>query len=60
MAGRIVKEKTLFLDEREYNIFKDFDIVLGDLCGNLHDEDLEILLEAFEEFKNNVMIQQDY
>ena len=60
MAGRIVKEKTLFLDEREYNIFKDFDIVLGDLCGNLHDEDLEILLEAFEEFTNNVMIQQDY
>lgn len=60
MAGRIVKEKTLFLDEHEHRIFENFDIVLSDLCGNLHDEDLEILLEAFEEFKNNVMIQQDY
>lgn len=60
MAGRIVKAKTLFLDEREYRAFENFDIVLCDLCGNLHDEDLEVLQDALEEFKNNVMIKQDY
>lgn len=60
MAGRIVKEKTLYLDERTHKIFENFDIVLNDLCGNLHDEDLEILQEAFEEFKNNVMIKREY
>lgn len=59
MAGRIVETKELFLDEREYNVFEKFDIVLCDLCSNLHDEDLEILQNAFEEFKDNVLIKRE-
>ena len=60
MAGRIVKMKELFLDECEYNAFKNFDIILSDLCSNLHDEDLEVLLDAFNNFKDNVLIKREY
>lgn len=61
MAGRMVTQKTLFLDEKNYSIFQDFIFLIGDLASNLDEEEVDELYEAFEEFvkKVNIKIEEE-
>jgi len=56
MAGRMVTQKTLFLDEKDYNTFEDFISLIEDLTSNLNDKDINELNDAFEEFIAKVFI----
>lgn len=50
MAGRMVTQKTLFLNEKDCNTFEDFTILICDLASNLDDEDIDELQEVLERF----------
>lgn len=59
MAGRMVTQKTLFLDEKDYNIFQDFIILMGDLASNLDDTDIDELQDSIEQFAARVCIEME-
>lgn len=59
MAGRIVTQKTLFLDEKDYNTFVDFSFLITDLASNLDDEDIDELQEAIEHFVERVNVEME-
>ena len=59
MAGRIVTQKTLFLDENDYNRFMDFTFLITDLVSNLDEEELDELQEALEQFVNKINIEME-
>ena len=59
MAGRMVTQKTLFLDEKDYNIFEDFTLLMCDLASNLDDEDIDELQEAIERFSAKIYFEQE-
>lgn len=62
MAGRMVTEKTLFLDEKDYQTFIDFTFLISDLASNLDDADIDDLQEAIEQFveKVGVLVEEDF
>ena len=59
MAGRIITQKTLFLDEKDYNTFVDFTFLINDLTSNLDDEDIYEFQEAFDHFTSKVIIKEE-
>lgn len=61
MAGRMIIQKTLFLDEKNYNIFQDFVLLLDNLASNLDEKEIDELYVAFEEFveKVDVKVEED-
>lgn len=59
MAGRIVTQKTLFLDEKDYNIFVDFSFLITDLASNLDDKDIDELQEAIEQFVERINVEME-
>lgn len=61
MAGRMIIQKTLFLDEKNYNIFQDFVLLLDNLASNLDEQEIDELYVAFEEFveKVDVKVEED-
>lgn len=59
MAGRMVTQKTLFLDEKDYNIFQDFIVLINDLASNLDEEEIDELQEAIEEFTAKIFVEQE-
>ena len=59
MASRMATKKTLFLDEKDYNIFEDFMSLMCDLASNLDDEDIDELQEALEYFNAKIYIEQE-
>ena len=59
MAGRMITQKTLFLDEKDYKIFMDFTIIIADWASNLDDEDLDELQEALEQFIEKVDVKME-
>ena len=59
MAGRIETKTTLFLDEKDYKIFKDFSFLLNDLASNLDNEYLDELLESFTDFIDKVDVEEE-
>ena len=59
MAGRMVIQKTLFLDKKDYNTFIDFTFLIADLVSNLDEEELDELQEALEQFVNRVNVQME-
>ena len=63
MAGRMVTQKTLFLDKEDYKTFKNFTFLINDLASNLGDEDIDELQEAIEQFVEKVgvvMEEEDF
>ena len=58
MAGRMVTQKTLFLDEKDYNTFENFISLIEDLASNLDDEEIDELCDAFEGFTKRVLIEK--
>ena len=59
MAGRMITQKTLFLDEKDYKTFMDFTIIIADWASNLDDEDLDELQEALEQFIERVDVKME-
>ena len=59
MAGRIETKTTLFLDEKDYKTFIDFSFLLSDLASNLDNEYLDMLLESFTDFTDNVDVETE-
>ena len=59
MAGRMITQKTLFLDERDYNIFQDFVLLLDNLASNLDEKEIDELYVAFEEFVEKVDVKME-
>ena len=59
MAGRMVTQKTLFLDEKDYKIFLDFAFLIADLLSNLDDEDIDELQEAIDQFTDKVKVVKE-
>lgn len=59
MAGRMVIQKTLFLDEKDYNTFENFSFLICDLASNLDDEDIDELLEVLESFNAKICIEME-
>ena len=59
MAGRIKTQKTLFLDEKDYNIFQDFIFLISDLASNLDEEEVDELYEATNIFIEKVDIEME-
>ena len=59
MAGRMITQKTLFLDEKDYNIFQDFSCLINDLASNLDEEEIDELYEVFEKFVKKVNIKKE-
>ena len=59
MAGRMITQKTLFLDEKDYNTFMDFTFLIVDLVSNLDEEELDELQEALEQFVNRINVQME-
>ena len=59
MAGRMVTQKTLFLDEKDYITFENFTLLICDLASNLDDEDIDELQEALEHFNAKIYIEQE-
>lgn len=59
MAGRMETQKTLFLDEKDYNTFMDFTFLIVDLVSNLDEEELDELQEALEQFVNRINVQME-
>lgn len=57
----MVTQKTLFLDEKDYNTFLDFSFLINDLASNLDEEEIDEFYEAFEQFidKVNVEMEED-
>lgn len=63
MAGRIVTQKTLFLDKKDYHTFLDFTFLINDLASNLGDAEIGELQEAVEQFVEKVgvvMEEEDF
>lgn len=58
MAGRMVTQKTLFLDEEDYNTFQDFIILINDLASNLDEEEVDELYAAIYVFIGKVEIKK--
>ena len=56
MAGRMVTQKTLFLDSKDFHTFLDFTFLIDDLARNLDDAELDELQEAIEQFVKNVNV----
>ena len=54
MAGRMVTQKTLFLDKTDYHTFLDFTFLINDLASNLGDAEIGELQEAVEQFVEKV------
>lgn len=59
MAGRMITQKTLFLDERDYHTFLDFIFLMTDLESNLNEEEIYELQEAIERFTERVNVEMD-
>lgn len=59
MAGRMITQKTLFLDEEDYNIFLDFVFLMTDLASNLDDENIDELQEAIEQFVERINVEME-
>ena len=59
MAGRMVTQKTLFLDKKDYNIFQNFIFLINDLASNLDEEEVDNLQEAIEYFMTAVNIKKE-
>ena len=59
MAGRMITQKTLFLDEKDYETFMDFTILISDLASNLDEEELDELQEVLEQFANSVNVKME-
>ena len=59
MAGRMITQKTLFLDEEDYNIFLDFSFLMTDLANNLDDKDIFELQEAIDQFVERVKVKKE-
>lgn len=59
MAGRMITQKTLFLDKKDYKTFMDFTIIIADWASNLDDEDLDELQEALEQFIERVDVKME-
>lgn len=59
MAGRMITQKTLFLDEMDYHTFLDFTFLMTDLASNLNDEEIDELQEAIERFAERVNVEMD-
>ena len=56
MAGRVETQKTLFLDDKDYNTFLDFIFLINDLTSNLDDAEIDELQEAVEQFVEKVEV----
>ena len=59
MAGRMVTQKTLFLDEKDYNTFENFIVLVNDLASNLDDADIDELQDSIEQFAARVYVEQE-
>lgn len=59
MAGRIITQKTLFLDKENYNTFLDFSFLINDLASNLDEEEIDELQEAIEQFVAKVSVRME-
>ena len=59
MAGRMITQKTLFLDEMDYHTFLDFIFLMTDLESNLNEEEIYELQEAIERFAERVNVEMD-
>ena len=59
MAGRMVTQKILFLDEKDYSIFQNFIFLINDLASNLDEEEVDILQEAIDYFITKVNIKKE-
>lgn len=59
MAGRMITQKTLFLDEMDYHTFLDFIFLMTDLASNLNEEEIYELQEAIERFTERVNVEMD-
>ena len=55
----MITQKTLFLDEKDYNTFVDFTFLINDLTSNLEDEDIYEFQEAFDHFTSKVKIKEE-
>jgi hypothetical protein len=59
MAGRMVTQKTLFLDEKDYRTFLDFTFLINDLASNLAEVEIDDLQEAIEQFVEKVNVEME-
>ena len=59
MAGRMITQKTLFLDEMDYHTFLDFIFLMTDLASNLNEEEIYELQEAIEQFVAKVDVEME-
>ena len=59
MAGRMVTQKTLFLDEIDYTVFEDFTFLINDLASNLDEEAINELQEALDTFTSYVEVKSE-
>ena len=58
MAGRMVTQKTLFLDEEDYNTFLNFIFLINNL-NNFDEEEINELQEAINVFIEKVNIEKE-
>ena len=59
MAGRMVTQKTLFLNEKDYNTFEDFTILICDLASYYDDKELDELQASIEQFVDSVDVEME-
>lgn len=59
MAGRMITQKTLFLNEKDYKTFLDFTFLISDLASNLDDKELDELQASIEQFVEKVDIEME-
>ena len=59
MAGRMVIQRTLFLDKEDYKTFKNFTFLIDNLASNLADAEIDDLQEAIEQFVEKVNVEME-
>ena len=59
MAGRMVTQKTLFLDEKDFKTFQDFIFLISNLVSNLDEKEIDEFYEAFEQFVEKVEVVKE-
>lgn len=59
MASRMITQKTLFLNEKDYKTFLDFIFLISDLASNLDDKELDELQASIEQFVEKVDVEME-